>query len=300
MEWEWAIKHLLSKYLRGRKLAVWGIDNNVIALYSVITKYADISLFISNNISNSTVFNGKPVIEFSKNISVNPSNYYIIVLEDIKHKYVRDRLLANAFLEIEDYFDYFGAPSLPIDAEYNGVFIGKGSYFQFSLKIIEKAIKHVGRFVSINPSVHFNRNHAMNILTTADKAILRYLDKKQLELYDSIIDVDRSNTGCKVKIGNDVWIGANVFINISSVSNIGDGAIIGAGSVVTHDVPPYSIVYGIPARVQRYRFTTNQIEILQQVKWWDWEDDVIKKNAELILFPELFFTKFEGGFNNDK
>lgn len=57
-----------------------------------------------------------------------------------------------------------------------------------------------------------------------------------------------------VRIGNDVWIGARVII-LPGVT-IGDGAVIGAGSIVTHDVNPYTIVAGNPARVIRRRNTT--------------------------------------------
>lgn len=54
-----------------------------------------------------------------------------------------------------------------------------------------------------------------------------------------------------VHIGNDVWIGDRVTI-LPGV-HIGDGSILGAGAVVTHDVPPYAIVGGIPAKVLRFR-----------------------------------------------
>jgi len=54
-----------------------------------------------------------------------------------------------------------------------------------------------------------------------------------------------------IQIGNDVWIGAHVVV-MGGVK-IGDGAIIAAGSVVTHDVEPYSIVGGNPAKLIRKR-----------------------------------------------
>ena len=55
-----------------------------------------------------------------------------------------------------------------------------------------------------------------------------------------------------VMIGNDVWIGRRAMI-MPGVT-VGDGSIIGAGAVVTKNVPPYSIVGGVPARVIKMRF----------------------------------------------
>jgi len=55
----------------------------------------------------------------------------------------------------------------------------------------------------------------------------------------------------KTVVGNDVWIGANV--SIMSGVNIGDGCIIAAGAVVTKDVPPYSIIGGVPAKIIKNR-----------------------------------------------
>jgi acetyltransferase-like isoleucine patch superfamily enzyme len=53
------------------------------------------------------------------------------------------------------------------------------------------------------------------------------------------------------KIGEDVWLGAGVTV-LGGV-NIGDGCVVGAGSVVTKDLPPYSIAVGVPAKVIRMR-----------------------------------------------
>lgn len=54
-----------------------------------------------------------------------------------------------------------------------------------------------------------------------------------------------------VYIGNDVWIGDRVIL-MPGV-HIGDGCIIGAGAVVTHDIPPYCVAAGIPAKVIKNR-----------------------------------------------
>lgn len=54
-----------------------------------------------------------------------------------------------------------------------------------------------------------------------------------------------------VSIGNDVWIGDKVII-LPGV-HIGDGCVIGAGSVITKNIPPYSIAVGNPAKVIKSR-----------------------------------------------
>jgi len=51
----------------------------------------------------------------------------------------------------------------------------------------------------------------------------------------------------KVIIGNNVWLGNNVCIMPGVI--VGDGVVVGANSVVTHDLPPYSIAVGAPAKV---------------------------------------------------
>ena len=58
-----------------------------------------------------------------------------------------------------------------------------------------------------------------------------------------------------VTIGDDVWIGANCII--ADGVNIGKGSIIGASSLVTKDVPEYSIAFGIPAKIHRSRIQTS-------------------------------------------
>ncbi|MEA5129461.1 MAG: acyltransferase [Proteiniphilum sp.] len=61
----------------------------------------------------------------------------------------------------------------------------------------------------------------------------------------------------QVTIENNVWIGANSIV-LSGIQ-IGKHVVVGAGSVVTRDVPPYSVVVGNPAKVvKQYNFQTKQ------------------------------------------
>ena len=118
------------------------------------------------------------------------------------------------------------------------------------------------------------------------------LCKKYGKLTNSLLDSWNAylanNSPCV--IGNDVWIGWNAILTPGV--HIGDGAIIGAGAVVTHDVPPYAIVGGVPARIIGMRFSKDIIDKLLTIKWWYWSDEMIKANYEYFYQPELFVAKF--------
>ncbi len=94
-----------------------------------------------------------------------------------------------------------------------------------------------------------------------------------------------------VIIEEDVLISANVII-LNGVT-IGRGAIIGAGAVVTKDVEPYSIVAGIPAKKLRMRFTPELIEKIEDSKWWEKDDTLLKKNIQYSSSPEKFISQLK-------
>ena len=118
-------------------------------------------------------------------------------------------------------------------------------------------------WVSTHPAFFSHRKQAGFTFTDHEK----YNELKKAE-----------NSSNYAVIGNDVWIGSNVSI-LQGVT-IGDGAIIAAGAVVTHDVEPYSIVGGVPAKKIRMRFTEEEIEFLTAFRWWDKDMEWLKAHAQ--------------------
>ena len=94
-----------------------------------------------------------------------------------------------------------------------------------------------------------------------------------------------ARTKGNVVIGHDVWVGTGALI-LSGVT-IGNGAVIGARSVVTHDVPPYAVVGGVPAQVIKVRFDASTIEALQRVAWWDWPEPKIQEALPLLMSDDV-------------
>jgi len=158
----------------------------------------------------------------------------------------------------------------------NGLSIGKrsGIVGAFLMPNATKVFLSVGRYTSINPSLKVSFDHFVG-LSTCHR-----------------VPNSQNTKVNRILIGNDVWIGADVFINASKVKMIGNGAIIGTGAVVVEDVPPYAVVAGVPARIKKYRFSPEQIKILEHVQWWNWDDETIQLNADCFSNPELFFSRF--------
>lgn len=150
--------------------------------------------------------------------------------------------------------------------------LGYNSYINHTSIICDKRTR-IGKFTSIARNVMIGtRIHPTNYLTTSPfpyENVRSFTDGLTFP-EDKLLHFEVSKP---VTIGNDVWIGLNAVI-MDGVT-IGDGAIVGAGAIVTHDVPPYAIVLGIPARVVRYRFDEETIRRLLRVRWWDQPDDVI-------------------------
>lgn len=130
----------------------------------------------------------------------------------------------------------------------------------------------IGKFCSIACGAKFlftSANHTQRSLATYPFPI--FFEEWDLDVRNITAAWDRKGD---IKIGNDVWIGYEAVI-LSGV-HIGDGAIIGARAVVTKDIPPYTIVGGVPAKPIRKRFSDEVIAALQELQWWNWPTKMIK------------------------
>ena len=161
-------------------------------------------------------------------------------------------------------------------------FVNDPTMFEKNNVLYHYPINHdrltIGKFCSIACGTKFlfnSANHTMKSLATYSFPI--FFEEWDLDV-GNITDA-WDNKG-DITIGNDVWIGYEAVI-MSGVT-IGDGAIIGTRAVVTKDVPPYTVVGGVPAKMIKKRFSEETISILLQVKWWDWPEEKIKRNIEAI------------------
>lgn len=131
----------------------------------------------------------------------------------------------------------------------------------------------IGKFCSIACGAKFlfnSANHTQTSLSTYPFAI--FFDEWGLRMQDV---ADAWDNKGDIVIGSDVWIGYEAVI-LAGVT-VGHGAIIGTRAVVTKDVPPYTIVGGVPAKPIRKRFADDVIEKLLALRWWDWPAEKIRQ-----------------------
>ena len=136
----------------------------------------------------------------------------------------------------------------------------------------------IGKFCSIASGVCFlfnSANHALGSLSTYPFPL--FFEEWGLDARDV---ADAWDNRGDIVVGNDVWIGYEAVL-LAGVT-IGDGAIIGARALVTRDVPPYTIVGGVPARPIRPRFSQETVSALRRLKWWDWPRERIRRNIAAI------------------
>lgn len=170
----------------------------------------------------------------------------------------------------------------------SGTSLGYGSFVGFGCEFSNCKI---GRYCSLGSNIRVvSATHPLSGFISTHPAFFSdtywFHYVKESKFKEHLTNED----GYECTIGNDVWIGDNVLI--LGGCKIGDGAVIGMGSIVRHDVPPYTIVAGIPAKEIRKRFSGETIESLKRIEWWNKPIKWIEANAEEFSNVELFVNKY--------
>lgn len=161
-------------------------------------------------------------------------------------------------------------------------FVNNPTLFEKNNVLYPYPINHdklqIGKFCSIACGAKFlfnSANHTLSSLSTYPFPL--FFEEWGLEKKDVTKAWDNKGD---IVIGNDVWIGYEAVI-LAGVT-IGDGAIIGTRAVVTKDVPPYTIVGGVPAKPIKRRFPEETISVLLEIQWWNWSEERIARNIGAI------------------
>ena len=167
--------------------------------------------------------------------------------------------------------------------------LGYGSYLGGNSKINGR----IGKFCCIASGVSvingFHPTDAVSIhpafFSTKRQCGMTYAAQNIYE------ETREAEPGYPIVIGNDVWIGQNALL-FAGV-HIGNGAVIAAGAVVTKNVPPYTVVGGVPAREIRRRFDDKTAERLEKIAWWDWPEELLRERSSDFADVNDFLANWE-------
>ena len=150
------------------------------------------------------------------------------------------------------------------------VHVGRGTYGGLNVLNFDGTTQvRIGNYCSIGPEVLFvpSADHYTDRIST-------FPFRAKCISPDALEGIGKGD----IVVEDDVWIGCRVTV-LSGV-HIGQGAVVAAGSVVNKDVPPYSIVGGVPAKVIKYRFEPEMIEALLKIDYSKLDKDMIQSHVD--------------------
>lgn len=203
---------------------------------------------------------------------------------------IRKRIRLDSSCSIAMSSEFEGCNRIGRNSAFGG-YLGYGSYIGTDCHISAS----IGRYCCVGNQVRVAQgNHPIHewvslhpaFFSVAKQANFTYVKQNE---YDEYTYADE-NRRTAIVVGNDVWIGDNVLI-IAGVK-IGDGSVIAAGTVVTHDVPPYTVIGGVPAKIIKRRFSEDQIDFLLEFKWWQKNRAWIEENYKYFRNIEEFIERY--------
>lgn len=222
--------------------------------------------------------------KIAKWIYIKINRFFVYLYYKLKY---RGKLLFPYSAYIVKGSTFEGANRLHSNSFFEGS-LGYGTYLCENVKLRA----YVGRFTSIAPGVECNNGahpYMEPYVTTSPMFYSTSKPNGKTFATENMFNEARN----KLVIGNDCWIGQNAFFAGGIV--IGDGAVILAGAYVVENVPPYAIVGGVPARVIKYRYDNETIDLLLKVQWWNKPTKWLKENWRLLYdmnsFKEYFIDK---------
>lgn len=204
-------------------------------------------------------------------------------IKDTGRSYRADQSVSfDADLRLEPYTTFFGnsARNLP----------SMGA-FSYTLSILPPSMK-IGRYTSIARGLQvMGARHPINRVSSSP---VFYNPRLMMDTYatdsgTTVNSIRFDSSVISVTVGNDVWIGQNV--TLAQGISIGDGSIVAANATVTKDVPPYTIVGGLPASIIRPRFDVEVADSLHASRWWSYSPDCLSQLS--LLEPAQFAKELE-------
>jgi acetyltransferase-like isoleucine patch superfamily enzyme len=132
-----------------------------------------------------------------------------------------------------------------------------GAHTYIRSDCVLSAVSSIGRFCSIGSGCFIGQQKSSHPSDWLSSHPFQYTDT-HLSFDPDVADIT---------IGHDVWVGHSAMI-LEGVT-VGTGAIIATRALVAHDVPPYAIVAGVPAKIIKYRHAPEVIDELLASQWWE-------------------------------
>lgn len=198
---------------------------------------------------------------------MNPAHWLLARQRSRSERAAADELLGqlvNKGSQVEE-----GVFVHPLSVIKSQVSLGRGSRINGPAVVRGKGRLRVGRWSAIGEELR---------VITSNHPITGANVQRSLQLALGIAD---HTVPGEVSIGPATWVGDRV--TMLPGADVGAGVVLAAGAVVARgSLPPFVVAGGVPARVIHPRFTTDMVELLLELAWWDWDAARMRRNLGFL------------------